>query len=270
MEYGAKIAQLQAQLDALAGREGSGGLLVAFSGGVDSAVLLASAKLALGRRAIGVIADSASLPRSELTHARDVARHLGARLVEVRTDELQEPAYRANSGRRCYHCKNALFEAMEEVARAEGITNLAFGEIVEDRLDHRPGAQAAAERHILSPLCDAGLGKEDVRRRARELGLPNWEKAASACLASRIPTGTPVSEALLGQVERAEAALKELGLRDLRVRHFGSQARLEVGEADWDLAQTLQARVQASLADCGFEAVEWARYVPAHLRNRTV
>ncbi len=264
MSYEHRFSNLRKQL------RGLDGLLVAFSGGVDSTVLLWAALDALGPRAVAVIADSPSLPRAELTAARDVAKSLGARLVIVTTHELEQEAYRANTGDRCFHCKNALFAAMAIVGRKESISHLAFGEIVEDHLDDRPGARAAAHWNVLAPLSAAGLGKEDVRRKARELGLDVWAKPASACLASRIPVGTHVTSLLLGQVERAEAGLRRLGLRELRVRHLGREARLELGPQDWAQARSMQATVEQHLAAEGFDSVEWARYVPAHLRSPAV
>jgi uncharacterized protein len=254
------LAALRSQL------RGLDGLLVAFSGGVDSAVLLQAAVEALGPRAVGVIADSPSLPRAELKQARELASAMGARLRVVSTRELEQEAYRVNGGDRCFYCKNALFEAMVRVGQEEGIVHLAFGEIVEDHLDDRPGARAAKQWRVLAPLSAAGLGKEDVRRRARELGLEVWDKPASACLASRIPVGTRVTADLLAQVERAEAGLRELGLRELRVRHKGAQARLELGEEDWKRGLEMKSQIEARLASSGFEFVEWARYVPGHLR----
>jgi len=264
LSYEGRLAALQSKLSGL------DGLLVAFSGGVDSAVLLHAAVEVLGERAVGVIADSPSLPRAELKKARELALSMGARLRVVSTQELEQEAYRANEGDRCFHCKTALFEAMVRVGREEGIDHLAFGEIVEDRLDDRPGARAAKQWQVLAPLSAAGLGKEDVRRRARELGLDVWDKPASACLASRIPVGTRVTADLLAEVERAEAGLRELGLRELRVRHKGAQACLELGDEDWERGLGMKSQIEAWLASCGFERVEWARYVPGHLRAAKV
>lgn len=260
MSYERRLAALRSQLSEL------DGLLVAFSGGVDSAVLLQAAVETLGTRALGVIADSPSLPRAELQQARELAGAMGARLRVVSTQELEQEAYRVNSGDRCFYCKNALFEAMVRVGKEEGIDHLAFGEIIEDRLDTRPGARAAKQWQVLAPLSAAGLGKDDVRRRARELGLDVWDKPASACLASRIPVGTRVTADLLAQVERAEEGLRGLGLRELRVRHKGVQARLELGEGDWERGLRMKSQIEACLASSGFERVEWARYVPGHLR----
>lgn len=235
---------------------------VAVSGGVDSAVLLHAALAALGPRAVGVVADSPSLARRELADARVVARQIGARLVEVTTDEGADPAYRANRGDRCYFCKAALFRAMERVCRAEGIAAMAFGEIVDDWADDRPGARAARELSVVAPLSAAGLDKSDVRRYAREAGLAVADKEASACLASRIPVGTAVTRERLAAVERAEDALRELGLSVLRVRHLGTRARLEVGAEERDAARRMAPRIAAALRRAGFRGHELATYVP--------
>ncbi len=254
--YAERIARLFARLDAL------DDLLVAFSGGVDSSALLGAARERLGERCAAVVADSPSLPRRELADAEHVARALGARLFVVRTDELDDPRYRANRGERCYFCKSALFDAMELVAGREGFRHLAFGEIADDALDDRPGARAARERGILAPLADAGLGKDDVRRFARERGLAVASKPASACLASRIPVGTPVDAERLARVEAAEDALVALGLRELRVRDRGPRARLEVGAGELEHARARAAAIGQALAAAGYEGFELALYVP--------
>lgn len=239
-----------------------GSVAVAFSGGVDSSVLLHAARAALAERALGVIADSPSLARRELAEARRVAAAIGVRLVEVRTDELADPRYVANRGDRCYFCKVALFEAARRVARAEGIAALAFGEIADDRLEDRPGARAAAERGVRAPLAEAGFTKGDVRRYAREARLPVATKPAGACLASRVPPGTAVTRRRLAQVERAEDALHDLGLRQLRVRHRGERARVEVGAGERALARDLAPAIARALAAAGYESFELATYVP--------
>jgi uncharacterized protein len=257
-----KVADLRARLAALES------VAVAFSGGVDSGVLLHAARAALGERAVGVIADSPSLPRRELAEARALAARIGAELVVLATDEGTDPDYVANRGDRCYFCKGALFGVMGPFARARGLGALAFGEILDDRLDDRPGARAAAEQGVVAPLAEAGFTKADVRRYAREHGLPVADKPASACLASRIPTGTPVTPERLARVEAAEEALRGLGLRELRVRDRGRLARVEVGAAELDGALAREARVRALLAPLGFAAVELALYVPPAERAR--
>lgn len=254
--YGARIERLRADVAAL------GRVAVAFSGGVDSSVLLHVAHDVLGPEdGVGVIADSPSLPRAELAEARRVAGTIGARLVEVRTHEGDDPSYRANVGDRCYFCKAALFRAMESFAAEQGFRHLAFGEIVDDWSDDRPGARAASEFGVVAPLSAAGLGKDDVRRYAAEAGLPVADKPASACLASRIPVGTVVTPERLATVEAAEASLRAaLGLRVLRVRHHGALARVEVGADEEPMARAHVPRIEALLADEGFERVEIAVY----------
>ncbi len=239
-----------------------GHVAVAFSGGVDSSVLLHAAHAALGEGALGVIADSPSLPRSELAAARRTAADMGVRIVEVRTSELDDPRYARNLGDRCYHCKSALFQALDVVCAEEGIRAQAFGEITDDALDDRPGARAARERGVLAPLARAGFDKHDVRRYAREAGLAVAEKPAGACLASRIPRGTPVTTERLAAVEAAEDALRRLGLSQLRVRHRGRRARLEVGQEELERARGLSAPIAAALAGVGFEGYELAVYQP--------
>jgi uncharacterized protein len=235
-------------------------LAVAFSGGVDSAVLLHAATAVLGPRAVGLIADSPSLPRSELAGARRLAERHGLALEVVATGELADPAYQANRGDRCYWCKTALFDAMAAWADRRGFSALAFGEITDDALDDRPGARAARESGVHAPLSEAGLGKADVRRYAREAGLEVADKPASACLASRIPVGTLVTAERLARIEAAEESLRELGLAQLRVRDRGERARLEVGADELDLARREGAAIGERLAGAGFQAYELATY----------
>jgi uncharacterized protein len=261
-DYDEKVRRLRADLAAL------DSLAVAFSGGVDSSVLLHAGFAALGERCAGVIADSPSLPRAELEEARAVAVRIGARLVEVRTEELADERYVANSGDRCYWCKTALFEPMSRWAERQGFSALAFGEIADDALDDRPGARAAGEFGVRAPLAAAGLGKEDVRRYAREVGLSVAEKPASACLASRLPVGTLVTRERLAQVEAAEGSLRDLGLRVLRVRHHGRRALLEVGEAEFASAAARRDELAEALRAHGFEELDLGVYLPPAERAR--
>jgi uncharacterized protein len=210
---------------------GDGRLGVAFSGGVDSSVLLALAARALGAaRVVAVLGVSPSLAAAERVAAHEVARTVGVPVVEVTTTEGDDPAYRANGPDRCFHCKNELFTRIDdEVVEAHGLVAVAYGENADDaRRPDRPGSLAAREHHVLTPLADAGLDKAAVRRIARALGLPSADKPAAPCLASRIPHFEEVTPHKLAQIEAAEAGLRALGLADLRVRHHGDVARLEV------------------------------------------
>lgn len=240
---------------------------IAFSGGVDSSVLLHAAHARLGERALGVIADSASLPRAELEAARKIARAIGVELVEVATDELANSRYQENAGDRCYFCKHALFEALDELCRARKITHQAFGEISDDLALLRHGSRAAREFGVLAPLSAADFSKEDVRRYAREHGLASADKPASACLASRLPSGTRVTRERLARVESAEASLGRLGFRVLRVRDHAPLARVEVGEDEFERAHSLHAAIFERLSALGFERIELALYrAPAAIR----
>ena len=253
----ARLMQLLGELESLA---------VAFSGGVDSGVLLHAGRAVLGEGCVGVIADSPSLPRAELQEARELAAAMGAPLVVVETAELEDPRYVANAGDRCYFCKSALFERMQTWARARGFAALAFGEITDDLRDDRPGARAAAEFRVRAPLREAGLSKDDVRRYAREAGLVVADKPASACLALCVLVGTPVTRERLAQVERAEAVLRARGYRELRVRHHGSRALVEVGEAEVERAWAERDELAVLLLPLGFEEFELGVYRPPHLR----
>jgi len=204
---------------------------VAFSGGADSALLAWVANETLGPvNAHAVTAVSASLADAERDDCAALASEWGLRWTAVETDELERPDYVANGGDRCFHCKSALLDALTPLAEAEGAT-VTLGTNLDDLGDHRPGQQAAAERGAAFPLVDAGFTKADVREAARALGLRTWDKPAAACLASRLPYGTPVTVTTLDRVGRAEAALRSVGFAQVRVRHYGDLARVEV-EAD--------------------------------------
>jgi uncharacterized protein len=258
-EYAARRARLEARL------EGLGSALVAFSGGVDSGVLLAAARSRLGRRAVGAIGVSPSLARRELASARAFAAAIGAELVEVRTDELGDPGYVKNAGLRCYHCKGALFRALSGVARDRGLGSLLYGENADDLADERAGRRAAREHGVLAPLAEVGFTKADVRRYARERDLALAEKPASPCLASRLPLLTPVTVERLARIEAAEEALRALGLTELRVRDHGARARVELGAREAGRADP--AEIAAVLAPLGFAECELAAYVPPGARG---
>ena len=205
---------------------------MALSGGVDSAVLLALAADCLGaRRVLGATAHSSSLSVDDLSAARAVAGHLGVRHVLVNTREMERAGYTQNLGNRCYHCRTELFVTLERIAAEHELPAVAYGAIADDLADTRPGMKAAGERGVLAPLLEAGLTKKEVRAVARGLGLPVADRPAGACLASRIPVGTEVTEERLRQVERAEAGLRALGLVQLRVRHHGELGRVELDGA---------------------------------------
>ena len=223
-------------------------LAVAFSGGVDSAVLTALAVRHLGsQRVLAVLGVSASLAAAERTAACNLARLIGVPLVELATRELDDAAYRANAPDRCFHCKTRLFTQIEdEITARYSIDAVAFGENADDarRID-RPGSAAATNHHVLRPLATAGLTKAMVRQLARELGLPVADKPASPCLASRIPHYQPVTADKLKQIDQAEQAVRDLGFAELRVRHHGPIARLELPEED--LPRTLSPDVRSLL-----------------------
>jgi pyridinium-3,5-biscarboxylic acid mononucleotide sulfurtransferase len=227
---------------------------VAYSGGVDSAFLLRAARDVLGDRAVGVLAWSESMDRGEYEAARKLAGDLGADLRIIETRELDNPAYLRNDADRCYHCKTELFLKVRALAAAEGIAHVLDGSNVDDLGDYRPGARARTERGVRSPLQEAGLTKEEIRRHSRTLGLPTWDKPAAPCLSSRIPYGSEVTDEKLRQVEAAEGALRTLGFREVRVRHHGPVARIEIPRADFPrlLDEAVRADAEARIRAAGF------------------
>jgi uncharacterized protein len=216
-----------------------GSLLVAYSGGTDSAYLAYAAHRVLGDRMLAVIADSPSLPRKELADAMAFAERYGIPVRVLQTNELDKPEYARNDAQRCFHCKNELFTQMEEARGRLGFERLAYGMNLDDRGEFRPGHKAAEIHGALAPLVDAGLSKQEIRALAREAGLSLADKPASACLSSRIEYGREVTAENLAQVERAEEGLHTLGFAQVRVRHHGNLARIEVARQDLERALTL-------------------------------
>jgi uncharacterized protein len=230
-------------------------IVVAFSGGVDSGLLAWTARDTLGPdRTVAVTAVSPSLAPSELVDCRRLAESWGLRWLEVESDEGARPGYVANGPDRCYHCKSELMDRLAPVAAAERAV-IALGVNVDDLADYRPGQQAARERGALFPLVEAGMTKTRIRQIARELGLEIWDKPAAACLASRVPYGTPVTVGTLTQVAAAEEALRALGYRELRVRHYRDLARLEFGPDDLERAVAERRQVVAAVKAAGYRYV---------------
>lgn len=235
---------------------GLGRVVVAYSGGVDSSVLLRVAHEVLGPAALGVIGRSDTYAERELEQAREQAATFGVRLETVTTGELADPDFRANSPERCYHCRDVLFARLDELAAREDAV-VVDGTVVEDLAEFRPGRRAAAEHHVRSPLAELGFRKEDVRAVAAHYGLASAAKPASPCLASRIPYGTPITTADLARVGRAEGLLLELGFTELRVRHHGDTARVEVPVADLGrmLEPAVRERVVRGLKSLGYRYI---------------
>lgn len=227
-------------------------VLVAYSGGVDSTLLAVAAHAVLGDRCLAVLAVSDVCSPSEIALARDLAKVLGLRLLEVETNELVDPAFRENTADRCYYCKSELFDLLKHLAESQGLAFVADGSNLDDLDDHRPGRKAALENGVISPLQDAKLTKAEIRHLARNLGLPNWDKPSMACLASRVPYGTPITEDGLAMVARAEEALAELGLRQVRVRAHGDVARVEVASDEFDGAWNRREWIAEAVRGAGF------------------
>jgi len=244
---------LKAKLEMLRERiRGYESCVVAFSGGVDSTLVLRVAHDVLGERAIAVTAVSESLPAGELASARELARKIGVRHLPLQTFETQDENYLANAPNRCYFCKTEMYARIKAFAQVEGFGSVLDGLNRDDLADRRPGRAAAIEHGVVSPLVDADLTKADVRALSRELGLPTWDKPAMACLSSRIPHGTPITLQALTQVDRAESFLRKLGVRQVRVRHLGATARIEVEPRDFQLVRLREPEIAAHLTTLGF------------------
>ncbi|MEI7759219.1 MAG: ATP-dependent sacrificial sulfur transferase LarE [Thermoleophilia bacterium] len=244
------IDQLEAAIRPL------GSAIVAFSGGVDSSVVAVVAARVLGNRALAVTAVSPALATGELDGAHDVARAAGIAHETITTNELAREAYRRNDENRCYHCKTELYEQLLALACRRGFATVLSGANADDMGDWRPGLRAAAEHGVRHPLLEAGFGKEDVRSLARELGVVSAEKPASPCLASRLPYGTEVTPQALARIDRAERAVKQLGYRVLRVRHYGELARIEIAADELPRALGERAAIEEAVCRAGFARLE--------------
>jgi uncharacterized protein len=228
-----------------------GSAVIAFSGGVDSSLLLKAA-VDSGIRTIPVVAVSETYTGGELEQARCFSSDLGLTLIEVETNEIEDPLFRSNPPERCYHCKKELFSRLSEIAQREGIRWIADGMNRDDLSDLRPGTQASEEACIRHPLVDAGLGKEDIRSISKMLGLPTWDRPSAACLASRIPYDTEITREKLRMIEAAEEAVRSLGIRQVRVRHHGDIARIEVDPNDLGKVLRERENIIKALKEVGF------------------
>jgi uncharacterized protein len=230
----------------------TGGALVAFSGGVDSTLVLAVAREVLGDRAVALTAHSPSVPQAEREEARALAARIGARHLEVESREGEDPRYRENTTERCYFCKSELYRICDDAVARLGIGTVLDGFNADDRGDHRPGHRAAGEHRVLSPLAEAGLTKDEVRAWSEAYGMPTWDKPQMACLASRIPYGTPVTPERLARIEAAEAGVRAVGLRQFRVRDHGVVGRVEVSADEMELAFARREQVALAVRSAGF------------------
>lgn len=231
--------------------------MVAYSGGVDSSLLLSVAHELLKSRVVAITSSSRVHPQEEIEAAAQIAGEMGVRHIVMETDEMSMPEFTANPDNRCYICKKHLFKAFRKKAGELGISDISHGANVDDLQDNRPGFKAATELGVHAPLLDAGFTKEDIRRLAKERGLPNWEKPAMACLATRIPYGTAITEHRLRMIGSAEDFLRKKGFSGCRVRHHGDIARIEVRQQDFQKMLDPEVRVHVSreLKEIGYRYI---------------
>jgi uncharacterized protein len=250
-ETEARMRDLEARLGNL------DSLMVAYSGGVDSAFLAATAHRVLGNRMLAVLADSPSLARRDMEQAIAFAESQGMPLRVIQTEELEKPEYQRNDANRCFHCKTELFTGMEALRAELGYVHIAYGMNADDTRDYRPGQRAATEHEVIAPLAEAGMTKSDVRLLARAAGYALWDRPAAPCLSSRVEYGRAVTREVLSQVERAEECVRQLGFREFRVRHHGELARVEIARSEMPKAlamETLDA-ITAALREAGYQYV---------------
>jgi pyridinium-3,5-biscarboxylic acid mononucleotide sulfurtransferase len=247
----AKLCALEARLMQLES------VMVAYSGGVDSAFLAATAHRVLGERMLAVLADSPSLARRDMEQARAFAGSLAMPLEVVATEELDKPEYARNDANRCFHCKDELFLVMEKLAGKLGFKRIAYGMNADDTRDFRPGQRAAEQHEVLAPLAEVGLTKVEIRTLAKAAGYPLWDRPAAPCLSSRVEYGRTVTREVLEQVERGEESLRQLGFREMRVRHHGELARVEIARGELPRALTMEMMdaITAALKQAGFKYV---------------